>query len=120
VCGILGAYDVAAGDDRRLAAMSDAIAYRGSDVAGTWASPGAAQRVWVGYRRAVTSGNDRMPASHGTSLSLRDAPANVAALSGMARGGRAEHGVGRNLQMIRRSRCTLGALNASRRIEGQA
>jgi hypothetical protein len=35
VCGILGAYNHAAVDDRCLVAMSDAIAHWGPDAAGT-------------------------------------------------------------------------------------
>ena len=49
MCGILGAYGVAAADDRCIAAMSDAIAHRGPDAAGTWSS--ADQRVRLGHRR---------------------------------------------------------------------
>ena len=36
MCGILGAYNVAAVDDRCIAAMSEAIAHRGPDATGTW------------------------------------------------------------------------------------
>jgi asparagine synthase (glutamine-hydrolysing) len=51
VCGILGAYGVATADDQVVAAMSDAIAHRGPDAAGTWTSPDDAQRVRLGHRR---------------------------------------------------------------------
>jgi asparagine synthase (glutamine-hydrolysing) len=51
VCGILGAYDVAAVDDRCIAAMSEAIAHRGPDATGTWNSPDEAHRVRLGHRR---------------------------------------------------------------------
>jgi len=51
VCGILGAYGVATVDDQVVAAMSDAIAHRGPDAAGTWTSPDDAQRVRLGHRR---------------------------------------------------------------------
>jgi asparagine synthase (glutamine-hydrolysing) len=40
VCGIVGAYDVGAVDDRCLAAMSEAIAHRGPDAVGAWSGPG--------------------------------------------------------------------------------
>jgi asparagine synthase (glutamine-hydrolysing) len=51
VCGILGAYKVAAVDDQRIAAMSEAIAHRGPDAAGTWTSPDDAHRIRLGHRR---------------------------------------------------------------------
>jgi glutamine phosphoribosylpyrophosphate amidotransferase len=51
VCGILGAYNVAAVDDQCIAAMSEAIAHRGPDAAGTWNSPDEAHRVRLGHRR---------------------------------------------------------------------
>jgi asparagine synthase (glutamine-hydrolysing) len=51
VCGILGAYGVATVDDQVVAAMSDAIAHRGPDAAGTWTSSDDAHRVRLGHRR---------------------------------------------------------------------
>jgi asparagine synthase (glutamine-hydrolysing) len=51
VCGILGAYGVATVDDQVVAAMSDAIAHRGPDAAGTWTSADDARRVRLGHRR---------------------------------------------------------------------
>ena len=51
MCGILGAYNVAAVDDRCIAAMSEAIAHRGPDATGTWSSPDEAHRVRLGHRR---------------------------------------------------------------------
>jgi asparagine synthase (glutamine-hydrolysing) len=51
VCGILGAYDVGAVDDQRLAAMSEAIAHRGPDAVGAWSDPGDPPRVRLGHRR---------------------------------------------------------------------
>jgi asparagine synthase (glutamine-hydrolysing) len=50
VCGILGTYDIAL-DASRWAAMSDALAHRGPDAAGTWTGPGDAERVRLGHRR---------------------------------------------------------------------
>ena len=51
MCGILGAYGVATVDDQVVAAMSDAIAHRGPDAAGTWTSSDDAHRVRLGHRR---------------------------------------------------------------------
>jgi asparagine synthase (glutamine-hydrolysing) len=51
VCGILGAYDVGAVDDRVLATMSEAIAHRGPDAVGAWSGPGDPPRVRLGHRR---------------------------------------------------------------------
>ena len=51
VCGIVGAYDVGAVDDRCLAAMSEAIAHRGPDAVGAWSGPGDPPRVRLGHRR---------------------------------------------------------------------
>ena len=51
MCGILGAYGVATVDDQVVAAMSDAIAHRGPDAAGTWTSSDDAYRVRLGHRR---------------------------------------------------------------------
>jgi asparagine synthase (glutamine-hydrolysing) len=51
MCGILGAYDVETVDDRCLADMSEAIAHRGPDAAGTWRGFGDPARVWLGHRR---------------------------------------------------------------------
>jgi asparagine synthase (glutamine-hydrolysing) len=48
MCGILGTYGLPVGDDE-LAAMSDAIAHRGPDAAGTWTSPDG--RLRLGHRR---------------------------------------------------------------------
>jgi len=50
VCGILGTYDIAL-DASRWAAMSEALAHRGPDAAGTWTGPGDAVRVRLGHRR---------------------------------------------------------------------
>ena len=51
MCGILGAYDVGAVDDRVLATMSEAIAHRGPDAVGAWSGPGDPPRVRLGHRR---------------------------------------------------------------------
>jgi asparagine synthase (glutamine-hydrolysing) len=48
MCGILGTYGLAASAGQ-LAAMSDAIAHRGPDAAGTWTSPDG--RLRLGHRR---------------------------------------------------------------------
>src|SRR4030095_10934659 len=48
MCGILGTYGLPVSDDE-LAAMSDAIAHRGPDAAGTWTSPDG--RLRLGHRR---------------------------------------------------------------------
>jgi asparagine synthase (glutamine-hydrolysing) len=50
VCGILGTYDIAV-DPGRWAAMSDALAHRGPDAAGTWTGPDDTRRVRLGHRR---------------------------------------------------------------------
>ena len=50
MCGILGTYDIAV-DAGRWAAMSDALAHRGPDAAGTWTGPDDAERVRLGHRR---------------------------------------------------------------------
>jgi asparagine synthase (glutamine-hydrolysing) len=50
VCGILGTYDIAV-DAGRWAAMSDALAHRAPDAAGTWTGPDDAERVRLGHRR---------------------------------------------------------------------
>src|SRR6188472_3005162 len=50
MCGILGTYDLAV-DAGRWAAMSDALAHRGPDAAGTWTGSGDAERVRLGHRR---------------------------------------------------------------------
>jgi asparagine synthetase B (glutamine-hydrolysing) len=50
VCGILGAYDIAAVDDRRLTAVSEAIVHRDPDCAGSWTSLDDGHRVQVGNR----------------------------------------------------------------------
>jgi hypothetical protein len=50
VCGIVGTYDIAV-DAGRWAAMSDALAHRGPDAAGTWTDPDDAERVRLGHRR---------------------------------------------------------------------
>jgi asparagine synthase (glutamine-hydrolysing) len=50
VCGILGTYDIAV-DAGRWAAMSDTLAHRGPDAAGTWTGPDDAERVRLGHRR---------------------------------------------------------------------
>ena len=51
MCGILGAYDVGAVDDRCLAVMSEALAHRGPDAVGAWSGPGDSGRVRLGHRR---------------------------------------------------------------------
>jgi asparagine synthase (glutamine-hydrolysing) len=51
VCGILGACGVAAADENAITAMSEAIAHRGPDAAGSWTSPDDAHRVRLGHRR---------------------------------------------------------------------
>jgi asparagine synthase (glutamine-hydrolysing) len=48
MCGILGTYGLAV-SDHDLEAMSDAIAHRGPDAAGTWTSPD--RRLRLGHRR---------------------------------------------------------------------
>jgi asparagine synthetase B (glutamine-hydrolysing) len=50
VCGILGTYDIAV-DAGRWTAMSDALAHRAPDAAGTWTGPDDAERVRLGHRR---------------------------------------------------------------------
>src|SRR4029453_16569966 len=50
MCGILGTYDLAV-DAGRWAAMSDALAHRGPDAAGTWTGPDGSGRVRLGHRR---------------------------------------------------------------------
>ena len=48
VCGILGAYDIAAVDDRRLVAVSEAIVHREQDFADSWSSLDDGHRVRSG------------------------------------------------------------------------
>jgi asparagine synthase (glutamine-hydrolysing) len=50
MCGILGTFGLAT-SDRQLAAMSDAIAHRGPDAAGTWSGPDAGGRARLAHRR---------------------------------------------------------------------
>jgi asparagine synthetase B (glutamine-hydrolysing) len=50
VCGIVGTYDIAL-DAGRWAAVSDALAHRGPDAAGTWTGPDDAEWVRLGHRR---------------------------------------------------------------------
>ena len=50
MCGIVGTYDIAV-DAGRWAAMSDALAHRGPDAAGTWTGPDDPDRVRLAHRR---------------------------------------------------------------------
>jgi hypothetical protein len=117
VCGILGAYNVAAGDNRCLAAMSDAIAHPGSDAANTWATPEDAHRERLGHRHAVTTGCRPRAAFPYRFKMLqrmwRHYPAwPERTVVSVVSGG--------TCKMVRRSRYTQGAANAPRRMEGQA
>jgi hypothetical protein len=67
VCGILGTYDIAV-DAGRWAAMSDALAHRGPDAAGTWTGPDDTERVRLGLRRLSIIDLSAAVARHGVRM----------------------------------------------------